>query len=211
MPMHFKKIIIYYLMKIANLLVCFLLVLSINSQALTITYVSTLPNLISSNLQGSLRGGTLLYIKALNFSPMPTDNTITVGKYPCKIPADGVTDTFLVCITADTMQNADIKNLPIKIVSGGQTIVTASPYLFSYVNAKTPELYDVSPTSSIGGASININGMHRILNLGDGRDMGNVISIKIGQDLCSRFDIIQDSQTSATAIFPINCIQSSDQ
>lgn len=41
---------------------------------------------------GSTEGGTLIYIKGTNFSPNAGDNIISVGPYPCIIPAaDGAT------------------------------------------------------------------------------------------------------------------------
>jgi hypothetical protein len=48
---------------------------------------------------GSISGGTLLYIKATAIDPTPSNNIVTVGPYPCTIPAKGVNDVFIVCQT----------------------------------------------------------------------------------------------------------------
>jgi hypothetical protein len=49
-------------------------------------------------LQGSIMGGTKLYISGLGFSSVMTDNTVLVGQYPCTL-LDGATDVSLVCQT----------------------------------------------------------------------------------------------------------------
>ncbi len=42
---------------------------------------------------------------------------IYLGNYPCIIPADGATTNFLMCQTTDTLQNNDIINLPLSVLS----------------------------------------------------------------------------------------------
>ena len=52
-------------------------------------------------------------------------------------------------------------------------------------------------------------GYHRIQNLGDGlRDMGDVIKLLLGNDLCSRFDILQLPIPYQSSYALINCTQS---
>jgi hypothetical protein len=53
-------------------------------------------------------------------------------------------------------------------------------------------LKHVYPTAGFGGSSVNFYGIHYISNLGDGlRDMGDITKLKLGEDLCTRFDIEQ--------------------
>jgi hypothetical protein len=39
----------------------------------------------------------MIYIKAIGHSTNALDNQVYVGTFPCTIPADGVTDTFISC------------------------------------------------------------------------------------------------------------------
>lgn len=70
---------------------------------------------------------------------------------------------------------------------------------------------ELFPASSDANTLVNFYGIHRITNLGDGnRDVGDVISMKIGDTLCGRFDIVQAS-ISATSGDIISCRQASIQ
>jgi hypothetical protein len=61
------------------------------------------------------------------------------------------------------------------------------------------------PSSAIANTYINFYGIHYISNLGNGqRDMGDVISMKIGDTLCSRFDVLQANITP-TSFNTISC------
>lgn len=65
---------------------------------------------------------------------------------------------------------------------------------FSYTFGSTPYLFSVTPAVSYGGAGkkLFLYGYHRIFNLGADKDQGDVVGIYIGDNLCSRFGIIQD-------------------
>ena len=58
---------------------------------LAILSVSGDPMTVQNPVYSSLRGGRMIYIKAMGHSPDPTHNTVLVGNIPCKIPSDGVT------------------------------------------------------------------------------------------------------------------------
>ena len=80
-----------------------------------------------------------------------------------------------------------------------------------YTTDFTPELRDVFPSAAIGGAYINFYGQHRITNLGDGLSvLGDVSKLKLGEDLCNRFDIQQDSIVGNNSEY-IRCQKSSTQ
>ena len=158
--------------KIPLLLV--LLVLAHSAQTPpSILSVSSSPSTVVNPIYSSLRGGTFIYIKALGHSPDPTDNYVYVGGYPCTIPSDGVTDTYITCITTDTGLYQDTPAMTITLISYGiQTTTTPIVY---FTTSYTPELRDIFPSAAIGGAYINFYGQHRISNLGDGlRDLGDV-------------------------------------
>lgn len=187
---------------------CFVLILAqVHGEALQLYSVSSSPTQIVSP-SGSVRGGTTIYIKGVGFSTIATDNQISIGSYPCLIPAAGATETTLSCVTSDTKQTSDIYNLPINVISNGQTqSLTNEQGCFSYLNSYTPVIYSLFPASAVAGSYINFLGVHRITNLGDGnRNMGDVISMNIGNALCGRFDIVQ-GPISANSQDTISCHQ----
>lgn len=67
------------------------------------------------------------------------------------------------------------------------------------------------PTAGFAGSVVNYYGTHEISDLGDGlRDMGSIVRLSIGEDLCSRFDIQQDTITPYYLNY-VQCMQSSSQ
>jgi hypothetical protein len=191
---------------------CFILLLvNVRNEALQLYSVSSSPTQIV-NPSGSIRGGTTIYITGVGFSTNAADNQVTIGTYPCKIPAAGATETTLSCVTSDTFQNNDIYNLPINVISNGQQqSLTNEQGCFSYLNSFTPVIQALFPASAVAGTYVNFYGVHRISNLGDGnRNMGDVISMNIGNALCGRFDIIQ-GPIQASSSDTISCHQAQVQ
>lgn len=187
---------------------CLVLLLSQAScEALQLYSVSSSTTQIV-NPSGSVRGGTTIYIRGVGFSTIASENQITIGTYPCLIPAAGATQTTLSCITSDTNQNQDIYNLPINVVSNGQQqSLTNEQGCFSYLNAYTPTVLALYPASAAAGGYVHFYGIHRITNLGDGsRNTGDVISMIIGNALCGLFDIVQ-GPISANTGDTIECSQ----
>ena len=70
---------------------------------LEIIHVSSSPDSLVSPIYSSLRGGKMIYIKAQGHSMDPTKILVYAGTYKCDVPADGVTDTFISCLTGDTL------------------------------------------------------------------------------------------------------------
>lgn len=171
--------------------------------------ISSSPSAVVAPVYISRRGGALIYIKAVGHDPMASGNLVFVGTYPCIIPSDGVTDTYIACETTDSGLNQDISNLPVTLFSNSIYFTTASPNLVNYVSSSTPQLIELFPTSGYANQKVNFYGTHRITNLGDGRDMGDVVKMKLGNDLCSRFDVVQPAITTTNAY--IQCIESSMQ
>lgn len=165
----------------------------------TILYISSSPDSIVAPVTSSLAGGTLIYLKVIGHNPMPSQNTIMVGSFPCLIPADGVIDTFISCYTTDSKSNVDISNLPVTLISYSIPYTTSSPYLVNYAAANTPQLTEIFPTVGWANRKIYFSGIHQISDLGDGRSMGDVVALRIGNDLCSLFDLVQDSISPTTA------------
>ena len=172
--------------------------------------ISGSPSSIVAPAYSSRRGGALLYIKAIGHDPMASGNLVYVGNFPCNIPADGVTDTYITCETTDSGLNQDISNLPVTLISNQISFTTVRPNLVNYVDSYTPLLVELFPSSASANQKVDLLGIHRIANLGDGRDMGDVVKIKLGGELCSRFDVVQP-QISPSNFAYISCMASSLQ
>jgi hypothetical protein len=151
----------------------------------------------------------MIYLKVTGHNPMASGNKIYVGTFPCIIPSDGVSDTFIACQTTDTGSQTDINNMPVTIISYGAAYTTTGyPNSVYFRGVNTPSLIELLPSSGFAGSEINFYGIHRISYLGDGqRDMGDVTKIQLGQDICSRFDIEQ-APINANWYAYINCTQS---
>lgn len=151
----------------------------------------------------------MLYIKVIGHNPMANMNNILVGNYPCIIPSDGVTTTFISCVTTDPGSQYDLKNQVITIMANDQT--ATAPTKFSYLGSSTPILQEIYPVAGYALENINFYGLPRITDLGNGRNFGSVGNLMIGNDLCSRFDIFQAPLGDTSTWASINCIQSSTQ
>jgi hypothetical protein len=68
-----------------------------------------------------------------------------------------------------------------------------------YTRAATPQLNAIFPTAAFGGQNVNLYGVHGITNIGDGlRAMGDITKLLLGNDLCSRFDVVQSAISGTT-------------
>jgi hypothetical protein len=172
--------------------------------------VSSSPSGVTYPINSALRGGKMIYIKAIGHDPMAEGNLVFVGTFPCNIPSDGVTDTFISCETSDSGSTSNINNLPVTLISNGIAFTTVTPNLVSYVDSATPRLNEVFPEAGYANTVVNFMGIHRIKELGDGRSMGDVVKLKLGDDLCSRFDILQEPISDNVNQY-IRCIQSNQQ
>lgn len=95
--------------------------------------------------------------------------------------------------------------------NGKSSTTTSWPNTIYYRTSVTPQLRDVFPSAGFAGSSVNFYGVHEITDLGDGlRNMGQITRIRLGEDLCSRFDVEQDA-INENSLNYIRCIQSSSQ
>lgn len=200
------------MMKLSLLLLLLLSPLLLAQEAgPVILSISGSPSSTVAPVYTSRRGGALVYIQAVGHDPMASGNLVYVGNFPCIIPSDGVTDTYITCETTDSGLNQDISNLPVTLISYSIAFTTVSPNLVNYVSSYTPQLTELFPASGFANLNVNFYGVHRITNLGDGRDMGDVVKMKLGNDLCSRFDVVQPAISSTSANAYIQCVESSLQ
>lgn len=165
-----------------------------NPGAPTIISVSTsLSSLVAA--QGSVEGGTMIYIIGTNFDPIAANNKITVGPYPCILSADGANENTLSCSTTAATDPNYLYGLPITITVGTVFVsCNSNNCKYSYTLGSTPFIDEIIPRSVISSDPIYIYGTHRINNLGDGRSPGasDIKYITIGNNLCSMLDVIQN-------------------
>jgi len=140
-------------MLVIKLTIAFLVLsLAVSQQTpLAILFVSGDPSTVVSPVASSLRGGKMIYIKAMGHSPDPTENLVYVGTIPCVIPSDGVTDTFISCVTGESGSTTDIYSLSVTLISSGNPVTTGYPNVVSYLRSSTPQLNSVYPTAGFGG------------------------------------------------------------
>jgi hypothetical protein len=199
-------------MKLSIILLILALVASLFAQQAgpTVFYVSNDPSQQTSPAYSSLRGGKLIFLKVTGHDPMATGNLVYVGTFPCVIPSDGVTDTFISCETSDSWSTTGISSLPVTLISNSIPFTTSWPNVVSYSNSYTPSLNEMFPTSGFANLNVYFYGVHRISDLGDGRFMGDVVKLKLGNDLCSRFDVVQAAIDGNSNQY-IQCIESNLQ
>ena len=179
---------------------------------LQIFSVSGDPAVVRNPVLSSYRGGRFIYIKAVGHSPTPSENRIYVGTYPCVIPSDGVTDTFISCVTSDSGLNANSGFLPVTLIAYGTSVTTSYPNGVQYNGDNTPQLTKVYPSAGYGGQNVNLYGVHKISNIGDGlRIMGDITKLSIGSDLCSRFDVAQSPTIQKWWYDYLLCVKSNQQ
>jgi hypothetical protein len=160
-----------------------------------ISYVVSRLSNSTSLYEGSLKGGTALYIHGVGFDPSASNNQIYVGTYPCDTSSKGSTSDTITCDTTTPTSTA-LNSLPITVAVTGKALATcsSSSCSFSYTSAATPRLYGVYPRAGTALDQIKFYGIHRITNLGDGRsDFDYIRGLYFGSSLCSRFDIIEEA------------------
>lgn len=179
----------------------FLLILAVcliaNSLTLQILSISSSKSSVQAPIYSSLKGGRMIYINVVGHSLLPSENLVKTGQYPCVIPPGGIGENMIMCETTDTNSTVDINNLPLTLTSLGQSATTSRPNLINFQNAFTSTIADVYPTAAYSTGKVSFFGNSRTNNYGSSiRDLGDLVSLKIGNDICSTFDIAQNSQTS---------------
>ena len=179
---------------------------SSTNDPVVITYVSTIESQVTSTLTGSYEGGTALYIQGYGFDSTFENNIVYVGGNVCNTTSKGVTQNNIVCYTTPYVSGSAV-NLPITVLVLNKQPYTCSTAncLFSYSAAQTPYLRAVYPRSaSFNSQSIKFYGTHKITDIGNGRDLGDIVGLYIGDSICSMFDIPQTPISANTDSF-ITC------
>ena len=162
-----------------------------SSQPLELFYASTLPDSDVSPLSGSVRGGTRIYINGVGFDSVAENHVVYIGNKLCDMTKAGVNSNFLTCDTTSIGTESNLKSqlITVKIPSTSEQ-VTLPNHKFDFLTSSTPMLNYVSPSSGPPGSEVRFGGIHRIFDLGDGRSLGDIIGLKIGNLMCGRFDIV---------------------
>jgi len=179
--------------KLVVLVFC-IIVSTMPKEPLQLFYVSTNPENNVSPMSGSVKGGTRIYINGVGFNTIAENHIVYVGGKLCDMTKAGVNTNFLTCDTTDSGSPSDLLNqaITVKIPATNEQVTLDSPK-FAYKKGSTPYLNFIYPRSAHALSEIRFNGVHRIMDLGDGRDLGDIIGLKIGNNMCGRFDIAQDA------------------
>ena len=95
------------------------------------------------------------------------------------------------------------------VSNGEQKLLSSGSFSYSY--DATPVIQNIYPATSVPGTFIRFYGIHRISWLGDGkRDMGDIISMKIGEDQCGRFDLTE-GPIASNIQDKVSCRQATEQ
>lgn len=137
----------------------------------------------------------MVYIFGTNFSPDPTQVAVRFGSYPCNLKAESSSVNMLTCITSPATNSNSLYGLALTVSIQGQTPLTCSSSncQFSYSPWKTPIVHELVPKTVAGGDLLNVFGLHRITDTGDGRSagVGQVTSMLINGYSCSLIDVVQ--------------------
>ena len=133
----------------------------------------------SAYRQGSVEGGTRLWVRGINFSEEPGGNLLFIDGEPCAVIEFLTTS---VVIVADTPRLADRskvgKGLSVDVLVDGRR--RASTWrTFVYLEYRTPQLDAVYPRAASAGSTVSIVGYLR-----GGKSPGEFRSIDVGPARC---------------------------
>jgi len=107
----------------------------------SITSVSTSLTTDFSVQQGSIAGGTVLYIKGVGFDQSPDNNVIYIGTLKCPVSSKGGNQQVLTCTTPKANTSQSLVNVPVTVyVSGVKATCPSNRCLFTYISSATPQL-----------------------------------------------------------------------
>ncbi|CAD8126745.1 unnamed protein product [Paramecium sonneborni] len=150
-------------------------------------WVSTNPLMEIENLYGSTQGGTSLYLRAVGFDSIISNNIIQVGTYSCIIDETYVKDQELSCKTiAPALNDNQLQNLVVTVEVPGQQISVCTSQknkcLFSYIKEKSPYLHYLIPNIGFANSVLFSKGSWTII----GEENNEIEKILIGQEFCRK-------------------------
>ncbi|KAL4484526.1 hypothetical protein ABPG74_019703 [Tetrahymena malaccensis] len=169
--------------------------------------VSTILNTDNAQRQGSINGGTRVYIKMVGQdSTMASNNQVTIGPYPCIIPDMGVNEVFVSCVTTPAYDSTQQWNLPVvvNVVNRSTSQCAqndASLCTFSYSGSYTPMVDIIFPRAVLPKLDFEWWGTFRISNT------NQITKMLVGQLLCDRFNLglNEDTPYSGNSYSPLTC------
>ncbi|EAR87205.2 IPT/TIG domain protein (macronuclear) [Tetrahymena thermophila SB210] len=169
--------------------------------------VSTILDTDNAQRQGSLNGGTRVYIKMVGQdSTMASNNNVLIGPYPCIIPDMGVNEVFVSCVTTAAYDSTQQWNLPVVVNvvnrSASQCAQNdASLCTFSYSGSFTPMVDIIFPRAVLPKFDFEWWGTFRISNT------KQITKMLVGQLLCDRFNLglNEDTPYNGNSYSPLSC------
>lgn len=82
--------------------------------------VSTRIDILDYAPKGSIKGGTMIYLKAYGHNITPSKNRINVGPYPCPIAEKGISGNIISCMTTEAFDPNQRSSLPVELFVVGK-------------------------------------------------------------------------------------------
>jgi hypothetical protein len=147
----------------------------------------------SAAVEGSVEGGTVVYIYGSGFSSEYALNTVYFGSVFCDPKNYASSYNQITCETQAAGQDLWNQNIYVGVSGRGAfQCPNQASCRFSFKTSATPVLQAVIPASAPAGTMLNFLGQHRITNLGELRDLGEVKALYIGGSICNRIDFNDD-------------------
>lgn len=116
---------------------------------------------------------------------------------------------MIACVTTPATSSTSLSNLALTIYTQGQAplFCNSNNCVFSYSNWLTPVVQELIPKTVMNGDILNVFGVHRITDPGDGRSttIGQIQSLLINGYTCSIIDVIQEDTINANSRDYIAC------
>jgi hypothetical protein len=152
--------------------------------------VSTKINEIDYSPQGSIVGGTNVYIRAKGHNIMPSKNSINIGPYPCIIEENGISGDLITCKTTHAFDANQRWGLPVELHVAEKVeskCRAAAGCKFTFRESSTPYLKFISPSVSSPDGTVNWHGIWRV------SDTSAIKKLVIGGFNCNRF-LLEDTE-----------------
>lgn len=158
-------------MQVLLLLAFTILTYSAPKDKLKILTISDNPQSVSKPVYSSTQGGKNIYINLMGHTMVASDISVSVGKYPCNIIANGVNTDFIVCSTTNCTDSTDYNKelfVTVTVASKKQVDITKNPFTVYYYPSVTPKTTEIFPTSNYAGQTTAVEGLHKTSDVGSG-------------------------------------------
>ena len=133
--------------------------------------------LFTGSRNGSIYGGSQLYIRADGIDATNFNNKVLVGDYECEIINYFTTATQLVCIIPKG-DYPETMNVPIRVIVNNVDLLCNSYCYFNFRRVYSPYVRAIVPNTVVAGEKIQFVGYYYSSNTSDFND------VRIGDSVC---------------------------